>query len=146
MDSGDLSGGLLHADRAAVRLSVRGVVQGVGFRPYVYGLAQRHGVFGWVRNTSAGVEIMVEGEPAAVAAFAAALPKEAPPRAVITACEEAAAEPEGAASFVILTSAAEPGAYQLVSPDLATCDACRREPLDPSDRRFQYLQDDWRSL
>jgi len=124
--------------RSAVRLSVRGVVQGVGFRPFVYSLAQRHGIAGWVRNTSAGVEILAEGAPAAVEAFATSLPLEAPPRSRIADYERAAAEPEGAEAFAILESAVDPGAYQLVSPDIATCDDCRRELLDPGDRRNDY--------
>jgi hydrogenase maturation protein HypF len=124
--------------RAAVRLSVRGVVQGVGFRPFVYSLARRHGIVGWVRNTSAGVEILAEGTLAAVDEFATALPLEAPPRSHIAAYEQAAAEPEGADDFAILGSAVDPDAYQLVSPDIATCDDCRRELLDPADRRHGY--------
>ena len=160
--------------RSAIRLSVRGVVQGVGFRPFVYALAQRHGIAGWVRNTSAGVEIFAQGAPAAVEAFATALPLEAPPRSHIAEYVRAAAEPEGAEAaeaegaeaeaaeaeeaevrgaeaggvkaegavaaraFVILESAVDPGAYQLVSPDIATCDDCRRELLDPGDRRHGY--------
>ncbi|MEI6727464.1 MAG: acylphosphatase, partial [Actinomycetes bacterium] len=137
--------------RSAVRLSVRGVVQGVGFRPFVYSLAQRHGIVGWVRNTSAGVEILAEGTPAAVDAFATALPLEAPPRSHIAEYERVAVEPDGdatatgaepaaqaARAFVILESAVDPDAYQLVSPDIATCDDCRRELLDPGDRRHDY--------
>ena len=122
----------------AVRLSVRGVVQGVGFRPFVYSLAQSHGIAGWVRNTSAGVEVLAEGAPAAVEAFVDALPREAPPRSHIAACERAPAEPEGAAAFAILGSLVDPDAYQLVSPDIATCADCRREVLDPADRRHDY--------
>ena len=126
------------AARKAVALRVRGVVQGVGFRPYIYGLATREGVEGWVRNTSAGVEILVEGVPAAVDAFVAALPREAPPRAFIAELVAEPATPQGSAGFVILGSAVDPGAYQLVSPDIATCDDCRRELLDPADRRHDY--------
>ena len=122
----------------AIRLSVRGVVQGVGFRPFVYSLAQSHGVGGWVRNTSAGVEILAEGASAAVDAFVEALPREAPPRSHIAAYQRAPAEPEGARAFVILGSEVDPGAYQLVSPDIATCADCRREVLDPADRRHEY--------
>ena len=123
---------------AATRLRVRGVVQGVGFRPFVYALAVRHGLDGWVRNTSAGVEIHVEGPRDAVDAFATALPGEAPPRAHIAEYTRAAAAPEGAHGFTILESAVAAGEYQLVSPDIATCDDCRRELLDPGDRRFRY--------
>ncbi len=117
---------------------VRGVVQGVGFRPYVYALARRHGVDGWVRNTSAGVEILAEGAGADVDRFAAALPQEAPPRSRITSCETSPAAPESAGGFAILESVADPAAYQLVPPDIATCAACRVELLDPADRRHGY--------
>ena len=88
---------------AAARLRARGVVQGVGFRPFVYSLAWRHGLAGWVRNTSAGVEIHVEGHEDEVEAFVAALPREAPPRAHIAELlTREPAEPEGAAGFAIL--------------------------------------------
>jgi hydrogenase maturation protein HypF len=110
----------------------------VGFRPFVYSLAQRHGLTGWVRNTSSGVEIHVEGPAAAVDAFAADLPREAPPRAYIAEFTCEPAEPEAAAGFAIFDSAVAPGEYQLVSPDIATCDDCRREVLDAQDRRFRY--------
>jgi hydrogenase maturation protein HypF len=130
---------------SAVRLSVRGVVQGVGFRPFVYSLAMEHGVRGWVLNTSAGVEVLAEGDPSAVAAFAEALPREAPPRSHIAAYDVREVEPgqavDGPASgdaFVILESRADPDAYQLVSPDIATCADCRRELLDLADRRHGY--------
>ena len=126
-------------------MSVRGVVQGVGFRPFVYSLAARYGLRGWVLNTSAGVEVLAEGSPEAVAGFAEALPAEAPPRSHIAACRVREVEPgipaDGPAAgdtFVILESRTDPGAYQLVSPDIATCDDCRRELLDPGDRRHDY--------
>ena len=128
-----------HRSGATARLlRVRGVVQGVGFRPFVYNLALRCGVTGWVRNTSAGVEIQIEGDAAEVAAFRTALPNEAPPRAFIAALDDEPAVAEGAAEFTILESAVEPSAYQLVSPDIATCDDCRGELLEPADRRYRY--------
>ena len=123
---------------SAHRLRVSGVVQGVGFRPFVYNLALRCGVTGWVRNTSAGVEIQIEGGAEGVAAFRAALPRETPPRAFIAALDDEPAVAEGSTAFTILESAADPSAYQLVSPDIATCDDCRRELLAPSDRRYRY--------
>jgi len=126
------------ASRAAQQLWVRGVVQGVGFRPFVYNLALRLGIVGWVRNTSAGVQIHAEGTPAQVQAFVAALPQEAPPRSFIASLEASPAEPTGDASFVILESAVDPEAYQLVSPDIALCADCRAELLDEHDRRFHY--------
>ncbi len=133
------------SSRTAVRISIRGVVQGVGFRPFVYALAVRYGLRGWVLNTSAGVEVLAEGEPGAVAGFAEALPAEAPPRSHIAAYDVRAVPPRRAVDgpaagegFVILESRADPGAYQLVSPDIATCDDCRRELLDAGDRRHGY--------
>jgi hydrogenase maturation protein HypF len=130
---------------AAARLSVRGVVQGVGFRPFVYSLAMEHRVRGWVLNTSAGVEVLAEGDPAVVAAFVQALPEKAPPRSHIAAYEvrevapgQEADGPAAGDSFIILESRADPDAYQLVSPDIATCADCRRELLDPDDRRHGY--------
>ena len=124
--------------RVAQQFWVRGVVQGVGFRPFVYNLALRQGITGWVRNTSAGVQIHAEGTPAEVEAFVAALPAEAPPRSFIASLEASPAEPTGEASFVILESAVDPDAYQLVSPDIALCPDCRAELLDEHDRRFHY--------
>jgi len=120
------------------RIIVRGVVQGVGFRPFVYGLAERCGVTGWVNNTGAGVIIEAEGPPAALGAFAAALTAEAPPLAVIEACEQLPLAPLGEQTFTIRHSAPQPGTHTLVSPDLCTCDACLHELADPTDRRYQY--------
>jgi len=119
-------------------ITVTGVVQGVGFRPFVYGLAQRLGVRGWVRNTSAGVDIHAEGDAALLETFARGIREEAPPRAYVATLTRAAASHEGHDGFVIVESAPDPDAYQLVSPDIATCDDCRRELLDPADRRHEY--------
>ena len=123
---------------SAARLWARGVVQGVGFRPFVYTLAREWGVSGWVRNTSAGVEIHVEGDAGSVDGFVAALPEQAPPRSYIASFERGTAAPEGHTAFTILESSVDPDAYQLVSPDIATCDDCRREVLDEADRRDGY--------
>ncbi len=126
------------SSRQALRLHVRGVVQGVGFRPFVYGLAQGLGLAGWVRNTSSGVEIALEGPPHALAAFRADLVAQAPPRAHIEEVTVEEASPDGCRGFEIRESHPEPGAYQLVSPDIALCDDCLRELFDPSDRRYRY--------
>jgi hydrogenase maturation protein HypF len=123
---------------AAQHVAVTGVVQSVGFRPFVYGLAGRLGVRGWVRNTSAGVEIHAEGDAATLDAFARAVREEAPPRAYVATLTRAAAPCEQHDGFVILESVPDPDAYQLVSPDIATCEDCRREVLDPADRRHEY--------
>ncbi|WP_417914260.1 carbamoyltransferase HypF [Candidatus Electronema sp. JM] len=124
---------------AALRLSVRGVVQGVGFRPFVYGLAAELGLRGWVRNTSGGVEIAVQGPAAAVEQFQLRLRSEAPPLArldAVDAHEDAA--PVDCAGFAILPSAEQPESRQALPPDAALCPACERELFDPSDRRYLY--------
>ncbi len=119
-------------------IHITGVVQGVGFRPFVYNLALRHGLVGWVRNTSAGVDIRAEGAPEALQAFVAALTTEAPPLARIDrlTADDIAAETYSA--FEIHLSAAVEGAFQPISADIAICDNCLRELRDPKDRRYRY--------
>ncbi len=119
------------------RITVSGIVQGVGFRPHVHQRAGEHGLAGFVVNTAAGVVIEVEGPPSAVAGFAAAVVDRAPPLAVIDDVASQAIACTGAATFEIRAS--EGGAAAtLVSPDVATCEDCRREVADPGDRRFGY--------
>ncbi len=121
-----------------VRINVTGVVQGVGFRPFVYGLATRLGLAGLVGNDSAGVFIEIEGYAAAVAEFEQALVAQQPPLAHIEAVMSTAQEATGATDFVIVASTAQAGAATLVSPDRCTCDDCLRELFDPNDRRYGY--------
>ncbi len=122
------------------RLGVRveGVVQGVGFRPYVHGLASGLGLGGLVGNDTGGVFIEVEGDPAALDRFLAALAAGAPPLAVIDRVETEVLTPAGVGDFVIVPS--DPGGERqtLISPDTATCDACLAELFDPGDRRFRH--------
>ncbi len=120
------------------QISVRGVVQGVGFRPFVYRLAHDHGLAGWVLNHSGGVEIEVEGPSPALDAFVHDLVAQAPPLARIVAVEVRDAPPNGYTRFEIRHSVAEEGRYQLISPDIATCAECVRELFDPADRRYRY--------
>ncbi|HLH25786.1 MAG TPA: carbamoyltransferase HypF [Chloroflexota bacterium] len=120
------------------RLAVRGVVQGVGFRPFVYRLATRYALAGWVLNRSGDVAIEIEGPPAALAAFRAALQTEAPPLARIEALDVADVPPVGADGFAILASRAAPDVAQPVPPDTAPCADCLRELSDPRDRRYGY--------
>jgi hydrogenase maturation protein HypF len=120
------------------QIRVRGVVQGVGFRPFVYRLAHDHELTGWVLNHSGGVDIEVEGVPPAPDAFVHDLTAQAPPLARIVAVEVTDAPPNGYVRFEIRHSVAEEGRYQLISPDIATCPDCRRELFDPGDRRFCY--------
>jgi len=120
------------------RIHVTGVVQGVGFRPFVYGLATQLLLHGWVCNTSAGVDIVVQGDHERVNAFVEALSAKAPPLARIdqvSAWEEAGDE---YSTFEIRESESVEGAFQPVSPDVAMCPDCERELLDPQDRRYLY--------
>jgi hydrogenase maturation protein HypF len=122
----------------ALHVEVSGVVQGVGFRPFVYNLATRLGLRGWVLNHSGGVEIEVEGSQERLDAFVTALRAEAPPLAHIEALAARPIPPVGFSHFEIRRSERQEGRYQLISPDIATCPDCLREVLDPTDRRYRY--------
>jgi len=119
------------------RFRVRGVVQGVGFRPFVYGLAGRHGLGGFVLNDGEGVLVEAEGEPAALDAFAAALEAEAPALARVDSVTAETVPARGEREFRIEASAPT-GRTALIPADVATCDDCLRELFDPADRRFRY--------
>jgi len=119
------------------RFRIVGVVQGVGFRPFVYGLGRAHRLAGFVLNDGAGVVVEAEGRPAALDAFATALRTEAPPLARIDAITAEALPPRGDAGFTIEASAAT-GRSALIPADVATCDDCLRELFDPDDRRYRY--------
>ncbi|MDO8963448.1 MAG: carbamoyltransferase HypF [Coriobacteriia bacterium] len=122
---------------AGARVSVTGVVQGVGFRPFVYNLARQRGLTGWVNNTAEGVTVVIEGDPAAVAAFPEEVRSLAPPMAVVESVSAESVEPSGFTDFSIRASEAR-GDLTLVSPDIATCPACREDLSDPGNRRFRY--------
>ena len=124
--------------RTRRHVEVRGIVQGVGFRPFVYRLAERRGLSGWVLNDSQGVKIQVEGTPEAVADFMHALEQEAPPLARIDQLSSFEIEPRPEGEFVIRESSAHTDHATLISPDVATCHDCLRELLDPDDRRHLY--------
>jgi hydrogenase maturation protein HypF len=123
-------------ERLAV--TVRGTVQGVGFRPFVYRLANRYELSGWVRNSSGPVEIEVEGERGSLRVFLLELTANPPPLAHIETLEEASLTPSGERGFRILESLVRPGQIQPVAPDSATCADCLRELLDPANRRYRY--------
>jgi hydrogenase maturation protein HypF len=126
------------AGRERRRIFVKGIVQGVGFRPFVYTLAQRLGLMGHVGNNSAGVFIEIEGEPAAIAQFIDELQHRPPPLAMIASIESEAMPLQGDAAFIIVKSEAQPASSTPISPDIAMCDDCRRELFDPNDRRYRY--------
>ncbi|MEO5754426.1 MAG: carbamoyltransferase HypF [Chthoniobacterales bacterium] len=120
------------------RVQVRGAVQGVGFRPFVYRLATELSLRGWVNNSSQGVFLEVEGEAAQLRNFLSRLTNEKPPRAVIQSCESVQLDAVGYETFEIRESEESGGKTALILPDLATCADCLREILDPQDRRFRY--------
>jgi hydrogenase maturation protein HypF len=123
---------------SGVRIHIQGVVQGVGFRPFVFSLAEAQLLTGWVRNTSAGVEIEVDGSPPALDAFIASLKADAPPLARIDSIEVKTREPGHHPDFTILPSRSIADAFQPISPDVSLCADCRRELYDSTDRRFRY--------
>jgi hydrogenase maturation protein HypF len=132
--------------RTAVR--VDGIVQGVGFRPFVYALATRLGLGGFVGNDVDGVFAEVEGQPAAVREFLRAIAEEAPPLARIDRVTTTTMAPAGTASFEIAASGPQASGPQasntagprrtLIAADTATCADCLRELADPADRRHRY--------
>lgn len=123
---------------SACSVRVRGVVQGVGFRPYVFRLARENALAGWVLNAGEGVEIHVEGTPDRLSAFVRDLGSHAPPASTISAIDVAAAAATGIDGFSIRDSmrGARPSAR--IAPDLPTCESCLHELFDEHDARFGY--------
>jgi hydrogenase maturation protein HypF len=120
------------------RIFISGIVQGVGFRPFVYGLAKKLSLTGWVRNTSAGVDMEIDGPSEALSAFVEALHQEAPPLAQIDELKSVDCPPHGFSTFEILKSEVLGEAFQPISPDVSLCQDCLREMFDPHDRRYRY--------
>ncbi|MGD8343396.1 MAG: carbamoyltransferase HypF [Desulfobacterales bacterium] len=123
---------------AAKRIDVNGIVQGVGFRPFVYNLALRYDLKGEVANTAAGVSILIEGSPQDIRAFEAALTAECPPLAHVVEISGHAESVKPFAEFRIVKSRGQAQMATLISPDVSICDDCRQELFDPKDRRYQY--------
>ncbi|MBI4731159.1 MAG: carbamoyltransferase HypF [Chloroflexi bacterium] len=119
-------------------LHITGIVQGVGFRPFVYGLATRFDLKGWVRNTSAGVDIEVDGSQSVLEEFISALKSELPPLARMDSLDVAFEIPGGFTTFEIIHSEEMEGAFQPISPDVSICSDCLGELFDPADRRYRY--------
>ncbi len=126
------------APNIAKCLSVRGTIQGVGFRPFVFQLATRLDLGGMVSNTSEGVAIHVEGARAAVDIFCKILKKEPPPLSHITAISSKAVSPEGVTGFSIGESVSHLEKAAFIPPDVGVCDNCLSELRDPRDRRYRY--------
>lgn len=120
-------------------IQIHGIVQGVGFRPFVHRLVGEYGLTGTIRNTSSGVELELEGERAALEAFVRALPERAPVLAVIEKIEtNYGGALRGYEGFQILASLREEKRNTLLSPDIGLCPDCLRELRDPKDRRYRY--------
>ncbi|MGW0841740.1 carbamoyltransferase HypF [Streptomyces sp. NPDC002787] len=120
------------------RVTVRGVVQGVGFRPYLYGLATELALVGHVTNTPEGVVVEVEGAASAVAGFCDRIAAQAPPLARVESVDHREVPSAGGTAFTILASQSDGPARTLVSPDTATCADCLAELADPTDRRYRH--------
>ncbi len=122
----------------ACSIRVRGVVQGVGFRPFVYRLARTNMLSGWVLNAEEGVEIHLEGAAQGLEAFVCDLKRQPPPAASISEIEVQPARPEGLSEFTIRESQRRQRPTVRISPDLPVCDECLRELFDPADPRYLY--------
>src|SRR5262249_39526650 len=119
-------------------IAVHGVVQGVGFRPFVYGLASRLRLHGFVRNQTGGVLIEVEGDARSLDSFLNELTKSAPPLAQVDRLSWEQQAPRGEHKFRIESSKEGAADAVFVGTDVATCEECLAELLDPADRRYQY--------
>ena len=122
-----------------VLIHIHGIVQGVGFRPFIHKLVLHYALRGTIKNTSSGVELELEGERPELERFIADLPEKAPKLAVIERVEyEYSPELKGFRDFQILTSKTEAQRNTLISPDIGICEDCLRELRDPKDRRYHY--------
>ena len=119
-------------------ITVQGVVQGVGFRPFVYSLASRFELAGFVKNQTGGVLIEVEGDKTSLDSFLAALARDPPPLAQIDHLSWQRQSTRGDGRFIIEASDADRAGPIFISPDVATCADCLAELFDPSDRRYLY--------
>ena len=121
-----------------LKIVIRGVVQGVGFRPFVYRLAREEGLRGWVKNSPQGVFIEVEGPEQTLDDFLLRLPREKPPLAFIQSLEHSVLEPVGYPGFQIRRSQDGGEKQALILPDIATCPLCQQEVFSSADRRHRY--------
>jgi len=125
-------------EKKAKKLVIRGIVQGVGFRPFIYQLASRYDLACEVANTSSGVIIHIEGPGQTLESFCTAIEEKQPPLAQITDITSEAADFRGDNAFVITVSRKQSSRSALISPDVSICEDCRKELFDPADRRYGY--------
>ncbi|MDH7499765.1 MAG: acylphosphatase, partial [candidate division NC10 bacterium] len=124
---------------ARYRIRIQGIVQGVGFRPFVFRLAEERGIKGWILNTPEGVEIEAEAEKIVLDEFLKDLPRLAPPPAHIDRISaQDGMSPQGYKEFSIRESSVGAERSALISPDIATCSDCLLELFSPQDRRYRY--------
>ncbi|GBC64163.1 carbamoyltransferase HypF [Desulfonema ishimotonii] len=128
----------MNSDRAARRIKINGVVQGVGFRPFLYGLAKAYGLAGEVSNTGAGVETLVEGPWESIELFVRDIREKNPLLARVDQVAEQEIPVQGFDKFTIIQSGTSQARSTLISPDVCTCADCLFEMNDPKDRRFEY--------
>ncbi len=119
-------------------IHINGIVQGVGFRPFIYNLALNNDLTGWVRNSASGVDIEVTGAEFDIESFQRAIPESAPPLAQIDSIETREISTHFFDGFNIVHSTGQPSDFIPISPDMAVCKACQAELFDPKDRRFRY--------
>jgi hydrogenase maturation protein HypF len=120
------------------KIHINGIVQGVGFRPFVFSTAIEYGITGWVRNSSAGVDIVANGSQANIDLFVQKLKNHPPPLSKIDVFEIENIHSDGFVDFKIIPSKSSKGDFALISPDVSICEECRSELFDPKDRRFRY--------
>lgn len=118
---------------------IEGIVQGVGFRPFIYQIAKEHNLYGFVLNTSTGVEISIQGDKKDILSFEKALHVKLPPLARIDYLQKREKELEDFQNFSILESKSNVAKYSLISPDFAMCDDCYKEMHDTTNRRYKYF-------
>jgi len=119
-------------------IEITGIVQGIGYRPFVYHLALAHSIRGWVLNHEKGVLIDAEGEDGSLEGFIEGLTKLAPSLARIESLKVVSLQPQGYPTFEIRQSKGASEGFTLISPDVATCEACQAELLSPGDFRYRY--------
>jgi len=124
--------------KSRAKLLVKGIVQGVGFRPFIYNLAKAYSLKGWVLNSTEGVSIEVEGERKVLADFVDQVQQKVPPLASIDSIDVKYLPPAGYNTFVIRHSKGDKSKYVKISPDVCTCADCLSELFDPQDRRYRY--------
>lgn len=125
-------------DKVRLRVTIRGAVQGVGFRPFIYRLATGIGLAGWISNTMQGVCIEVEGMQEKLRLFLLGIEREQPPKAFIQGMESSFLDPAGYSDFTIRPSDVSGAPAVVVLPDIATCRDCLKEILTPGERRYRY--------